>query len=114
MNATALDLTRDGLITALKPRLYAKTQPTLLRDALKMKRARGDADADQFRDVAVTEFAYRLNSTIQGAANAMRQMIAKRKPWVSDRQHADRIAFLADLDAIQDGSFGDYFTAEAP
>lgn len=76
--------------------------PTLLRDALRLKRERGDADCEAFKDIANT-YAYRLNATIQGAAWTMRQLI--RKPLASPTHQAARVAFLADLDAIMGGTF---------
>lgn len=94
------DLTRDGLISALTPSLLPKAEPTLLRDVLRMKRNRGDADADVFKLIAINEFGSGLNATISGAAWAVRQWIAKRSDWIGEAQHARREAFLADLDAV--------------
>ena len=106
LNAHSYDLTRSGLISALtpKPGLLPKMHPTLLRDALFMKRARGDADADQFKTIACREYASMLDATIQGAAGAMRQWLAKadKLRW-SDEKRARNAAFLADLTAIEDG-----------
>lgn len=93
------DLTRDGLISALKPALLPQVKPIFLRDVLRMKRNRGDADADLFKAVAVDLFASRLDATISGAAWAMRQWIEKGA--VPDT--AARRAFLADLDAVLAG-----------
>lgn len=97
-----LDLTRDGLISALAPKLLPQTAPTLLRDALRMKRNRGDTDCDDFKQVS-RDFGSGLNATIAGAAWAMRQWVAKRPDHVSALHHARRVAFLADLDAILAG-----------
>ncbi|TKT80020.1 hypothetical protein [Aquamicrobium sp. LC103] len=104
MNAEARIQTRDGLISALKPGLLPKAKPTLLRDVLRMKRARGDADADQFKTLARLEFASRLDATIEGAAWALRQWIAKAEKlgW-SDVQQARAEAMLADLDRVLAG-----------
>lgn len=98
------DLTRDDLISALKPCRFAAPKPAFLRDVLRMKRNRGDADADQFKAVACYDFAVKLNATIDGAAWAMRQWIAKSEKlgW-SETKKAQREAFLADLDAVLAG-----------
>lgn len=102
----SLEMTRDGMVSALTPRpgLLPQTKPELLRDVLRMKRARGDADADQFKIVACQEFAYKLNGSIRGAANAMRQWLAKadKLGWTAERV-ASRQAFLADLDRVLAG-----------
>lgn len=101
-----LDLTRDGLISALKPTLLPSTKPDLLRDVLRMKRNRGDADADQFKRVA-REFGSGLNATISGAAWAMRQWAAKQAAggpvFLTYSTAAERAAFLGDLDAVMAG-----------
>lgn len=98
------DLTRDGLISALKPQLLPQVKPYFLRDVLRMKRNRGDVDADRFKAVAVDLFASRLDATVSGAAWAMRQWIAKadRLGW-GDAKVARCEAFLADLDAVLAG-----------
>lgn len=92
-------LTRDGLISALTPGLVAATKPALLRDVLRMKRNRGDADADQFKAVALDDFAVRLDASVAGARNAMEQWL--RKGALTDTDA--RRAFLADLDAVLAG-----------
>ncbi|TPN26594.1 hypothetical protein FKO01_25295 [Mesorhizobium sp. B2-3-3] len=114
MNTHSLDLTRDGLISALstKPGLLPQTKPEFLRDVIAMKRARGDTDIADFATVC-REFGSGVSATIGGAAWAMRQWVAKRKTWISDIQHARRIAFLADLDAVIAGTFGVEFKAVA-
>ena len=73
-----------------------------LRDALRLKRERGDADCEAFNDIANT-YAYRLNASIQGAAWTMRQLI--EKPLASPTHQAARVAFLADLESIMAGTF---------
>lgn len=85
--------------------LQPKTKPTLLRDALRMKRERGDADADSFKRVAIEDFANKLNATIEGAEWAMAQWVAKRTNNPGPRYQAMREAFLADLRAILAGTF---------
>jgi len=69
-----------------------------LRDILAEKRRRGDADAELFRRVASYEFAAGLNATAEGAASAMRRWVATRPAWVSDAQHAGRVAVLAAIE----------------
>lgn len=98
------DLTRDGLISALKPALLSQVKPFFLRDVLRMKRNRGDADADLFKAVAVDLFASRLDATVSGAAWAMRQWVPKANQlgW-SDDKVARCTEFLADLDAVLAG-----------
>ncbi len=96
------DLTRDGLISALTPTLAASTAPMFLRDVLRMKRNRGDADCESFKLVA-KDFASGLNATIAGSAWAMRQWVAKRPDWIGSDHQARREAFLADIDAVLAG-----------
>ncbi len=102
-----LSRTRDGIIKALT---FTPTGPTFLRDVLKMKRERGDNDCDAFRRVA-KEFGVGLNATVVGASNAMRQWIAKqeagKKLFFSYSTKDERKAFLADLDAVRNGTFGE-------
>ena len=102
-----LSRTRDGIIGALT---FAPAAPTFLRDVLKMKRERGDNDCDAFRRVA-KEFGVGLNATVSGASNAMRQWIAKqeagKKLFFSYSTKDERKAFLADLDAVRNGTFGE-------
>lgn len=85
--------------------LLPQTKPEFLRDVIAMKRARGDTDLDGFKRVCA-EFGSGVNATIGGAAWAMRSWVKNRKTWISDVQHARRIAFLADLDAVIAGTFG--------
>lgn len=103
------NLTRDGLISALKPNLLPQVEPYFLRDVLRMKRTRGDGDAEQFKVVACDLFASRLNATISGASRAMRQWLDKGA--VSDT--AARRAFLADLDAVLAGDMTGWDIAPA-
>lgn len=111
-----LDLTRDGLISAFKPTLLPNTKPELLRDVLRMKRNRGDADADQLKRVA-REFGSGLNATISGAAWAMRQWAAKQATggpvFLTYSTAAERVAFLADLDAVLAGDVAGWDIAPA-
>lgn len=95
------DLARDGIIAALTP---APHTALTLRHVLAAKRARGDLDAERFRLIATFDFAHRLEATVEGAAWAMRQWIAKadRLGW-SEGKKAERVAFLADLDAVLAG-----------
>lgn len=94
--------------------LLPKTKPTLLRDVLRMKLARGDADAAQFKRVAIDDFAVGLNATISGAECAMRQWVAKagRLGW-SETKRATRGAFLADLDAVIAGDLAGWTVESA-
>lgn len=85
--------------------LLPKTKPTLLCDALRMKRERGDNDCDGFKTIAINDFAYGLNATIAGAEDAMSQWVAKRTNNPGPRYQAMREAFLADLRAIRAGTF---------
>lgn len=114
MNTHSLDLTRDGLISALspKPGLLLQTKAEFLRDVIAMKHERGDTDVDGFKQVC-REFGSGTNATVGGAAWAMRQWVANRKTWISEEQHARRVAFLADLDAVIAGRFGIEFKAVA-
>lgn len=77
-------------------------KPMFLRDALRMKRERGDTDCDGFKEVC-RFYASGFNATISGAAYAMRQWV--QKPHASPAIQARRVAFLADLDAILNGTF---------
>ncbi|MCO5085117.1 MAG: hypothetical protein M9939_26425 [Mesorhizobium sp.] len=107
------DLTRDGLISALTPSLLPQTKPVFLRDLLRMKRNRGDADVEQFK-LTCREFGSGLNATISGAAWAMRQWVAKadRLGW-TDMKVARCTAFLADLDAVLAGNLTGWDIARA-
>lgn len=71
-----------------------------LRDILEEKRRRGDGDAEAFRAVIAYEFAAGLNATAEGAASAMRRWVANRPLWVSDAQHARRLAALAAIEGV--------------
>lgn len=98
MNAHTMNLTRDGLISALAPR----PAPSFLIDVLRIKRARGDIDCDAFKSVADT-FAYKLNATIAGATRSMEAQIkardAGKMKWVGEREQEMRRAFVADCRA---------------
>lgn len=93
----------DQRLVLTPPSLAPKLFPTLLRDVLRMKRNRGDHDAEAFKLTATTEFASGLNATISGAGRAMGQWAASRPEWVSDARQARRMAFLSDLEAVQSG-----------
>jgi hypothetical protein len=79
-----------------------------LRDALRMKRERGDADCDDFKEIC-RFYAHRYGATVEGAARSMRKWV--QTPHASPRYQAMREAFLADLEAIQVGTF---FNTAAP
>ena len=109
-------ISRTGLIFASRPSLLRQVKPELLRDVLRMKRNRGDADADQFKQIAINEFAFRLNATVSGAAWAMRQWVAKAEKLGWDDDKVQRcMAFLGDLDTVLAGDMRgwDIATAEA-
>lgn len=86
----------------------ANSQPDLLRDVLRLKRLRGDADADQFKAVACADFAVKLNATVGGAQWGMRQWLAKG----ALRSTPERVAFLADLDSVRAPSTAKAITLE--
>lgn len=85
--------------------LLPQTKPFFLGDVVKMKRNRGDNDLADFK-LVVREFAYGINADIRGSEWSMQQWVERRKPWISDAQHARRVKFLADIRAVLDGSFG--------
>ncbi|HWK65364.1 MAG TPA: hypothetical protein VNS34_10510 [Rhizobiaceae bacterium] len=76
-----------------------ETTMLFLKDIYGAKQARGDADAEQFRALAIYEFGAGLNATAIGAAHILRSVTKNRRAWVSDVQHARRVAALADIDA---------------
>lgn len=82
--------------------LLPQTKPELLIDLFRMKKARGDADLEDFKAVA-KDFAAPVNCLIRAAEWAMAQWVAKRPDGVSDLHHARRIKFLADLRAVLNG-----------
>jgi hypothetical protein len=90
---------------AAKLGLFPQTKAEFLRDVIAMKRERGDTDIDGFKHVCA-EFGSGVNATVGGAEWAMRSWVKNRKTWISDIQHARRLAFLADLDAVIAGTFG--------
>lgn len=71
---------------------------TFLRELYAQKQARGDADAEQFRATVCYEFTYGLDTTISWAAHFFGQVVKNRRPWISDVQHARRVAALADIE----------------
>jgi hypothetical protein len=77
------------------------TKPLLLHDALDLKRARGDADCELFAKIACDQFGSGLNATVQGGLDALKQW--KRKGIVGGPAIE---AFMADLQAIEQGTFG--------
>ncbi|MER8999956.1 hypothetical protein NKJ52_20840 [Mesorhizobium australicum] len=95
-----------------KPNLLPQTKAEFLRDVIAMKRERGDTDIADFTMVC-REFGSDINATVGGAAWAMRCWVKNRKTWISEVQHARRVAFLADLDAVIAGTFGVEFKAVA-
>lgn len=114
---TALNLTRDGMVSALtqRPGLLPQTKPSLLRDVIAMKRERGDTDIENFKLVC-QEFAYGINGTISGGIWAMNQWIksadAGKQPWVGKVTQDRRRAFVADCEAVLAGTFGVEFKAK--
>lgn len=74
-----------------------------LRDIFDEKLKRDKADADQFRNVVQYEFASGLNATVEGAASAMRRWVKSRPAWVSEVQHARRLATLMAIEAAISG-----------
>lgn len=87
-------------------KLLPNTKPTLLRDALRMKRERGDADADVFKKAVIDDFGSGLNATIGGAIWAYGQWIAKagKLGWSAAKVESRR-RVLADLQSIVAGRF---------
>lgn len=92
----------------IENRLLPQTHPDLLRDVLVMKRNRGDIDVADFREVC-RDFGSGIDATIEGAARAMRRWTMHRPTWLSVEQHKRRQRFLADLDAVLNGTFGNEF-----
>lgn len=84
--------------------LNRPAKPFFLKDALAMKRQRGDADCENFKAV-MSEFASGQYATIEGAIWSVGKWIEKRDKWVSDARHANRIVFIADLHSIENGTF---------
>lgn len=74
-------------------------QPFFLRDIYNAKRESGDADAEQFRAIVQHEFTAGLSATVMGAAVSMRRWVAHRPSWISDLQHARRVAVLNEIEA---------------
>lgn len=77
----------------------------LLREVLRAKRERGDADADEFKRIIVHDFAAGLNASVRGSINAYRQWLAKadRLGWPVCKV-ASRKAVLAELEVIDAGA----------
>lgn len=82
-------------------KLLPASKPTLLRDALRMKRERGDTDADLFKAIVIDDFGAGLNATIGGAIWAYPQWIAKadKLGWPA-RKVESRKRVLAELQLI--------------
>lgn len=87
-------------------RLLTAAGPTLLRHAIRMKRERGDADVDQFKEAVRLDFASGMDATIGGAIRAYTQWTAKADKigWWPARLES-RMRILADLQAIEAGTF---------
>lgn len=87
-------------------KLLPATKPTLLRDALRMKRERGDADADAFKKAVIDDFGAGLNATIGGAIWAYTCWLKKADKigWSSAKVES-RKSILADLQTIVAGTF---------
>jgi hypothetical protein len=90
------------MLTQQMTRTATNWSASTLRDALRMKRERGDADCDAFKDIC-RSYAHGFGATVEGAARSMRQWV--KTPHASPRYQAMREAFLADLEAIQAGTF---------
>jgi hypothetical protein len=107
--SAALSLTAADVARTLEAMQSSMVLPMLLSDALVLKQARGDADCFTFRSIAKREFASGLNATVPGALEALKQWTRKgaiqRTPAVE--------AFMADLAAIEAGTFGKPARAEA-
>lgn len=90
--------------SALK--LLPNANPTLLRDALRMKRERGDADADAFKKAVINDFGAGLNATIGGAIWAYPQWLKKsdKLGWSASKVES-RKRILAELQLIVAGAF---------
>ncbi len=82
--------------------LLPQTKPEFLRDVARLKRDRGDTDASEFLDVC-RDFAYGLNATINGAERFMRRRVEGKSRF--NEYWRPRFAFLADVEAVLDGSF---------
>lgn len=80
-------------------KLLQDTTPRLLVDVYRTLSAHDRAD---FRETA-HDFSCGLNSTIIGAASAMRLWVANPPSWIGDRRQQARIRFLAALDAAMPG-----------
>jgi hypothetical protein len=106
---TSVDLTAADLARTLEAMQQTMTLPLLLSDALDLKRARGDGDCFTFAHIAKREFGSGLNATVPGALEALKQWTRKgaiqRTPAVE--------AFMADLAAIEAGTFGKPVREEA-
>ncbi|PWJ88394.1 hypothetical protein C8D77_111117 [Mesorhizobium loti] len=88
--------------------LLPQTKPEFLRDVVRMKRSRGDTDVSEFIDIC-RDFASGSFATIEGAARHMRRQTQGKSRF--NEYWRARFAFLADLDAVLDGSFGLDFMA---
>ena len=87
-------------------KLLPATKPQFLRDALRMKRERGDDDAEAFKRAVIEDFGAGLNATIGGAIWAYPQWIKKAdKIGWNGAKVESRKRILADLQAIVAGTF---------
>jgi hypothetical protein len=88
--------------------LLAQTKPEFLRDVAMMKRNRGDHDVSEFLDVC-KDFASGIYATIGGAERFMRRKVEGKSRFNTYWQ--PRFAFLADVEAVLNGSFAHDFRA---
>jgi hypothetical protein len=80
-------------------KLLHDNTPSLLIDVYRTLPSHDRAD---FRETA-HDFSCGLNSTIIGAASAMRLWVANPPSWIGNRRQQARIRFLAALDAVMAG-----------
>lgn len=87
-------------------KLLPATKPELLRDVLRMKRERGDADADAFKKAVINDFGSGLNATIGGAIWGYGCWIKKADKigWNAAKVES-RKRILAELQLIVAGKF---------
>lgn len=90
--------------------LLPQTRPEFLRDVVRMKRNRQDTDVAEFIEIC-RDFASGSYATIEGAARHMRRQTEGKSRF--NVYWRPRFAFLADLDAVIDGSFTHDFRANS-
>ena len=98
---TSVDLTAGDVARTLAEMQLNMSLPLLLHDAVALKHVRGDTDIREFKMVA-REFAVGLNASVGGALEAMRQWTGKGAMPLTPAVRA----FMADLAAIEAGTFG--------